>query len=426
MRVRGSRSGSPGSAARRAAGRAASRPCPSHSTNIPGGPSAARALRALRCSDAPRPRRPARRLSAPASNSWGPVRCSRAARAPPSNLTGRPRARKMPRRGGVPYPLAACARAQRARPGRASPARGRARQPGRRPHQDRAVRGGPAHRVAGPPAGGSGRPLPAHERGRRAPRAGDREACFLPAPAADRVAPLPARRAAPLARRAARVGARAARPGGPAPRELTSPPPAHTRRTNLHSGRAAGRRMRGETEAVVGRGRPGRRRDEAGSSTAVQSLVELLVRALGLERAALLVEKPPQGALVPVVVHGDPPPASLAPGEAPGAGAWSLALPVGAGEGARGLLLLGRPGGAPLTPAERALAAGVADALVQLVESERQAAELRHTRELLGRADRLSALGMLAAGVAHEIRNPLVSVRTFIQLLPERLADEEF
>jgi len=63
---------------------------------------------------------------------------------------------------------------------------------------------------------------------------------------------------------------------------------------------------------------------------------------------------------------------------------------------------------------------------VQLVESERQAAELRHTRELLGRADRLSALGMLAAGVAHEIRNPLVSVRTFIQLLPERLADEEF
>src|SRR5438094_10476353 len=47
-------------------------------------------------------------------------------------------------------------------------------------------------------------------------------------------------------------------------------------------------------------------------------------------------------------------------------------------------------------------------------------------RELLGRADRLSALGMLAAGVDHGIRNPLVSVRTFIQLLPERLADEEF
>jgi signal transduction histidine kinase len=33
---------------------------------------------------------------------------------------------------------------------------------------------------------------------------------------------------------------------------------------------------------------------------------------------------------------------------------------------------------------------------------------------------------MLAASVAHEIRNPLVSVRTFAQLLPERLQDEEF
>src|SRR5213594_3344708 len=178
-----------------------------------------------------------------------------------------------------------------------------------------------------------------------------------------------------------RVWVRAPRRARPARIDFPAP---GAYKANKFAQRSGGRPDAGELEAVVGRGRPGRRRDEAGSSTAVQSLVELLVRALGLERAALLVEKPPQGALVPVVVHGDPPPASLAPGEAPGAGAWSLALPVGAGEGARGLLLLGRAGGAPLTPAERALAAGVADALVQLVESERQAAELRHTRELLG------------------------------------------
>ncbi len=183
--------------------------------------------------------------------------------------------------------------------------------------------------------------------------------------------------------------------------------------------------MRGESGAVAGGRRPGPGRDEPESSAAVGSLVALLARVLGLERAALLVEKSPRDALVPVAVHGDPPPAPLAPGEAPDA-TWSLALPVGAGDRVGGLLLLARAGGAPLTPAERALAAGVADALAQLVASERQAAELRQTRELLGRADRLSALGMLAAGVAHEIRNPLVSVRTFIQLLPERLADEEF
>jgi signal transduction histidine kinase len=32
----------------------------------------------------------------------------------------------------------------------------------------------------------------------------------------------------------------------------------------------------------------------------------------------------------------------------------------------------------------------------------------------------------MAAGLAHEIRNPLVSIRTFTQLLPERMGDEEF
>jgi polar amino acid transport system substrate-binding protein len=32
----------------------------------------------------------------------------------------------------------------------------------------------------------------------------------------------------------------------------------------------------------------------------------------------------------------------------------------------------------------------------------------------------------MAAGLAHEIRNPLVSIRTFTQLLPERIGDREF
>ena len=44
----------------------------------------------------------------------------------------------------------------------------------------------------------------------------------------------------------------------------------------------------------------------------------------------------------------------------------------------------------------------------------------------LRRADRLSSLGLLTAGLAHEIRNPLVAIRTFTQLLPERYNDAEF
>jgi signal transduction histidine kinase len=38
----------------------------------------------------------------------------------------------------------------------------------------------------------------------------------------------------------------------------------------------------------------------------------------------------------------------------------------------------------------------------------------------------LASLGTLTAGLAHEIRNPLVAIKTLIQLLPDRLEDEEF
>jgi PAS domain S-box-containing protein len=42
------------------------------------------------------------------------------------------------------------------------------------------------------------------------------------------------------------------------------------------------------------------------------------------------------------------------------------------------------------------------------------------------RADRLTALGAMASGIAHEIRNPLVAIKTFAELLPERADDQEF
>jgi len=42
------------------------------------------------------------------------------------------------------------------------------------------------------------------------------------------------------------------------------------------------------------------------------------------------------------------------------------------------------------------------------------------------RAERLGVIGTLASGVAHEIKNPLVAIRTFAELLPERFQDEDF
>jgi two-component system nitrogen regulation sensor histidine kinase GlnL len=42
------------------------------------------------------------------------------------------------------------------------------------------------------------------------------------------------------------------------------------------------------------------------------------------------------------------------------------------------------------------------------------------------RAERLASFGALASGVAHEIKNPLVAIRTFAELLTDRYGDEEF
>ncbi len=60
------------------------------------------------------------------------------------------------------------------------------------------------------------------------------------------------------------------------------------------------------------------------------------------------------------------------------------------------------------------------------IENAKLYEDLKRSKSYIRRADRLASLGTLTAGLAHEIRNPLVAIKTFTQLLPERLEDDEF
>jgi signal transduction histidine kinase len=105
----------------------------------------------------------------------------------------------------------------------------------------------------------------------------------------------------------------------------------------------------------------------------------------------------------------------------------AAAAPVAGAEGpALAVLLIGGTSRAEARPRELATLTAAARRLalpLAAAEAERQLARLDSD---VRRLDRLAALGRMAQELAHEVRNPLVSVKTFLQLLPERRDDPEF
>jgi two-component system NtrC family sensor kinase len=104
-----------------------------------------------------------------------------------------------------------------------------------------------------------------------------------------------------------------------------------------------------------------------------------------------------------------------------------ITLPLNSKDRLIGILNLGlREGKEMYSQEDVEVLSTLANQTAIAIENARLYENLKQSQSIIRRADRLSSLGMLTAGLAHEIRNPLVAIRTFTQLLPERYQDQEF
>jgi signal transduction histidine kinase len=106
----------------------------------------------------------------------------------------------------------------------------------------------------------------------------------------------------------------------------------------------------------------------------------------------------------------------------------AAAAPVPGGAQASAVLVIGGGADLPGSVRPRTLAAlgATATRLAGPLGSAASLARLARLDAGVRRLDRLASLGELVAEIVHEIRNPLVSVKTFLQLLPERASEPEF
>ena len=84
-----------------------------------------------------------------------------------------------------------------------------------------------------------------------------------------------------------------------------------------------------------------------------------------------------------------------------------------------------RSGGRRFGADDRTLLDGLGMQAVIAIENARLVDDLRTSRAQVLRADRLGTLGTLAAGLAHEINNPLVSIHTFLSLAPQKRTEDD-
>jgi len=98
---------------------------------------------------------------------------------------------------------------------------------------------------------------------------------------------------------------------------------------------------------------------------------------------------------------------------------------VGKNEVIGALAVDNRSGGRSFAADDQTLLDGLSMQAVIAIENARVVEDLRNSRAQVLRADRLGTLGTLAAGLAHEINNPLVSIHTFLSLAPQKRVEDD-
>ncbi|MBI3356451.1 MAG: GAF domain-containing protein [Nitrospirae bacterium] len=90
------------------------------------------------------------------------------------------------------------------------------------------------------------------------------------------------------------------------------------------------------------------------------------------------------------------------------------------------VLLQSKPATNCIDPDSMELLTAMAQSAANALDSILTYEDLHQSQTLMRRTDRLRSLEIIAGGFAHEIRNPLTSIKTFIQLAPDRKDDTEF